>query len=99
MTGATHQVVVEKAIATFVVQHDGSVVVMHACQSGVDEVVEDETMMLAMRLCWTKQRGRCGDTSRFLESRQREPRLMGNEPQCRQWSAMAVFVGEELDDK
>jgi hypothetical protein len=56
-------------------------------------------MMLVTRLCWTKRRGRRGDTSRFIESRRREPRHIGNEPQWRKWSAMAVFVGEELDDK
>jgi hypothetical protein len=89
----------EKASATVVVQHGGSADTTHGCQSGVDEVVEDETMMLATRLCWTKRRGRRGDTLRFLESRRREPRHIGNEPQWRQWSAMAVFIGEQLDDK
>jgi hypothetical protein len=38
-----------------VAQHDGSANATHGCQSGVDEVVEDEMMMLATRLCWTKQ--------------------------------------------
>ena len=83
---------------TVVAWYGWSAVATHGCQSGVDEVVKDETM-LATRLCLTKQRGRCGDTLRFLESRRLEPRRIGNEPQWRQWSAMAVFVGEELDDK
>jgi hypothetical protein len=89
----------EKASTTVVVQHDGSAGTTHGCQSGVGEVVEDEMMMVVTRLCWTKRRGRRGETSRFLESRRREPRRIGNEPQWRQWSTMAVFVGEELDDK
>jgi hypothetical protein len=56
-------------------------------------------MMPATRLCWMKQRGRHGNASRLLESRWREPRRIRNEPQWCQWSAMAVFVGEKLDDK
>jgi hypothetical protein len=87
----------EKTSAT--VQHGGGASATHSCQSGVDEVVKDETMMLVTRLCWTKRKGGLGDKSRFLESRQREPRRTGNEPEWRQWSAMAVFVGEELYDK
>jgi hypothetical protein len=73
---------VEKASVVVVVQHGGSAGATHDCQS-VDEVIEDETMMLATRLCWMKRRGRCGDTSRFLESWRREPRRIGNEPQWR----------------
>jgi hypothetical protein len=84
---------------TVVVQHGGNVGATHDCHSGVDEVVEDETMMPATRLCWMKQRGRHGNASRLLESRWREPRRIRNEPQWCQWSAMAVFVGEKLDDK
>jgi hypothetical protein len=40
--------------------HDGtgavwrSAVATHSCQSGVDEVVEDEKKTLATRLCWKK---------------------------------------------
>jgi hypothetical protein len=41
----------EKASATVVVQHGGSAGATHSYQSGVDEVVEDETMMLATRFC------------------------------------------------
>jgi hypothetical protein len=41
----------EKASVIVVMQHDGSAGTTHGCQSGVDEVVEDETMMLATRLC------------------------------------------------
>jgi hypothetical protein len=89
----------EKASTTVVVQHDRSAGATHGCQKGVDEVVEDETMMLPTRLCWTKRRGRRRDTSRFLESRRREPRRIGNEPQWHQWSAIAVFFGKELDEK
>jgi hypothetical protein len=37
-----------------VVQHVGSAVAAHDCQSGVDEVVEDEMATLATRLCWKK---------------------------------------------
>jgi hypothetical protein len=63
----------EKAFTTVFVQHDGSAGATHGCQSRVDEVIEDETMMLSTRFCWTKRRGRRGDTSRFMESRRREP--------------------------
>ena len=44
----------EKAFVTVVMKHGGSVDATHGCQSGVDEVVEDETMNsldLATRLC------------------------------------------------
>jgi hypothetical protein len=40
----------EKASTMTVVQHGGSVGATHGCQSRVDELVEDETMMLAVRL-------------------------------------------------
>jgi hypothetical protein len=44
----------EKTSTTVMVRYGGSVVAAHGCQSGVDEVVEDETTTLATRLCWTK---------------------------------------------
>jgi hypothetical protein len=36
------------------VRYGGSVVAAHGCQSGVDELVEDETTTLATRLCSKK---------------------------------------------
>ena len=39
---------------TIVVWYGESVVTAHGCQRRVDEVVEDEMVTLATRLCWTK---------------------------------------------
>jgi hypothetical protein len=44
----------KKTSTMVVVRYGGSVVAAHGCQSGADEVVKDETTMLAIRLCWTK---------------------------------------------
>jgi hypothetical protein len=45
------EVPTEKTSTTVVVRYDGIAVATHGCQSGVHEVVEDETTTLATRLC------------------------------------------------